>query len=50
MGMEDIGLDMVMQGPITPMSLTARFVIILIIITIILITIIIQIVLIIMTR
>jgi len=24
MGMEDIGLDMVMQGPITPMSLTAR--------------------------
>ena len=38
MGTEDIGLDMVMQGPITPMSLTARFVIIVIItITIIII-------------
>ena len=48
MGMEDIGLDMVMQGPITPMSLTARFVII-VIITII-ITIIYQIIMIIMTR
>ena len=37
MGMEDIGLDMVMQGPITPMSLTARFVIIVIITIIIII-------------
>ena len=48
MGMEDIGLDMVMQGPITPMSLTARFVIIVIITYIIII--IYKLIMIIMTR
>ena len=33
MGTEDIGLDMVMQGPITTLSLTARSAIIIIVIT-----------------